>query len=737
MQQNTNQENYLYDRTGEDLPPGENATVSNPSKLHDVKSLSRKEIAARMAEDQYRHDSNLIQKARDIYRTSTDYMDANITNQWERNLSHFNSEHAPGSTVANKNIKRTRVFRPKTRAMVKSHEAALAVALFSTEEVTLVRPQNPSDKQQELSAKVMQAIMQYRLTETMPWFLTCVGGYQTSKIYGVVISHQYWRYESDESIEPDLDDEGFVKLDNKGNAKGKRVNIIREDKPCVDLIEPENFRFDPMCDWRDPANTSPYIVYTMPMTAGDVMEKMQNIDPRTKDTYWRPYSLDAILSTQKRSYDRTRQAREGRHRTDPADVETGNQYTTVWVHMNIVRENGEDWVFWTLGTELLLSHRMRRLVEVYPHLKNGERPFVVGCSTLEAFKNYPTGDVEQVSGIQEEINIIANQRIDNVKLVLNKRYYVRRGSQVDLPALMRNTPGGGVMMNDPDKDVKTVETNDVTSSSYEEQSRLSMEFDDLIGSFSPGAMQDNKNANRPVGNVNRMAGTAGAVQDYSIRLFVETWVEPVMKQFAKMIAAYETDAVVLTHAKDKANLIKFGIDDITDDLLQQNLIIKLDVGMGNTDPVRRVERLVYGVSQAIGIPGMQDRVKGPEITNEIFSSLGYRNASRFFQNDEEFAVYLQENPPQDPPEVQLKKLELQIRQEDNNARNERERMKLEQDRELRMMELALKQEITMEQLYTQLKIEDDRNKTNRDISAVTNNNKISEMRMKERIGTGI
>ena len=740
----------LYERSPKDLPPGDSppSSVANSAgsgyprgnirPLHTPGSQEEKTAAERLAEQQYRHDMWLLQKAEEIYRSSTDYLDSNITNQWERNLSHFNSEHAPGSVVANKSIKRSKIFRPKTRSMVKAHEAALAVALFSTEDITVVRAQNPSDKQQEASAKVMQAIMQYRLTETMPWFLTCVGAYQTSKIYGIVISHQYWRYEVDENIEPIIEQNGEFRLNEDGEVMGERVKVIREDKPCIDLIEPENFRFDPMCDWRDPANTSPYIVYTMPVYAGEVLERMNNTNPKTGRSYWRKYSLSEVLASRRYSYDRTRQAREGRRRIDPADNEDGNEFTTVWAHMNIIRNNGEDWLYWTLGTQLVLSHTMRRLSDVYPHLKNGERPFVVGYSSIEAFKNYPSGDVEQVSGIQEEINTIANQRLDNVKLVLNKRYYVRRGSQVDLSALMRNTPGGGVMMNDPEKDVKTVDTTDVTSSSYEEHNRLSTEFDDLVGSYSAGAMQQNKANKNSVGVNNRMASTAGVVQDYSIRIFVETWVEKVLKQLSKLISMYETDEVVLTHAADKANLLKkFGIDQITDDLLRQNLTIRLDVGMGNTDPERRVQKLVFGVSQAASIPGMSGRVKGPEITDEIFASLGYRNSGRFFQTDEEYAQHLKENPPQDPPDIKLKQLELQIRQEDNKARNEREKMKLAIERELRMQDLALKYEISMEELYTRLKIEDDRNRTSRDVSAAANNQRISEMRMKERMGSGI
>ena len=71
--------------------------------------------------------------------------------------------------------------------------------------------------------------------------------------------------------------------------------------------------------------------------------------------------------------------------------------------------------------------------------------------------------------MQAEINEVANQRIDNVKFAMNKRYWVRRNQQVDIRSITRNVPGSVTMMNDPEKDVKVQETNDVTSSAYQEQ----------------------------------------------------------------------------------------------------------------------------------------------------------------------------------------------------------------------------------------------------------------------------
>ena len=299
--------------------------------------------------------------------------------------------------------------------------------------------------------------------------------------------------------------------------------------------------------------------------------------------------------------------------------------------MNVVKVNGDDILYWTMGTELLLTDPIL-MTEAFPHLDEGERPFTVGFSTIEAFRNYPAGDVEQSGSLQVEINTVANQRLDNVKLVLNKRYYVKRGSQVDLDALIRNVPGGGVMMNDPENDVKTVETKDITSSSYQEQDRLGTEMDELVGAFSQQSVQQtaNRKGGETAGGMDTMKSGAGAVQDYGIKIFVETWVEPTLRQLVKLVQMYETDVHILALAGKQAEAWqRFGTDEATDIILRQDLTVRVNVGMGNTDPQTRIGKLLFGIESTAKLPKMAAKLKSDEVATEIFGMLGYRDAKRF------------------------------------------------------------------------------------------------------------
>ena len=319
--------------------------------------------------------------------------------------------------------------------------------------------------------------------------------------------------------------------------------------------------------------------------------------------------------------------------------------------------------------------------------------------------------------------------------MLNKRYYVKRGSQVDLDALIRNVPGGGVMMNDPEKDVHTVDTRDVTGSSYQEQDRLSVEMDDLVGSFSQTSVQSNKNLNETVGGMDKMSSGAGAVQDYGLRIFFETWVEPTLRQLVRLVQMYETDQVIIGIAAKKAEMWeRFGVEEVTDDMLRQDLTVRVNVGVGNTDPQKRVEKLMFAVKNAAGLPKMGSRLKSSDVADEIFGALGYKDATRFFRNDQEQEQYAKENPEQPPPEIQLQQEEMKMHGKDNDQRHQREVMKLESGAQLGFAKLILEKGYKQSDIEMAMAIAGMTDKTKRQEVALSNVVKLGEHQLRRDTG---
>lgn len=542
-------------------------------------------------------DAKALQLARDAYTGSTDYFNANIRRAIEDDLRQFQSRHAPDSKYNSDAYRtRSRLYRPKTRSVIRKNEAQAAEAFFSTVDVVNVEPQDEQDELQQASAEIQKALLQYRLTKTIPWFQIVLGAYQDAQAVGVVVSHQGWLW----------------------NEKRKL------DTPTIDLLPIENFRFDPAASWLDPVGTSPYLIRLIPMYVHDVKQKM--VAGR-----WRKLSDQQLLAATTK-YDSTRLLRED-NRTDSRDKITAiTDFTTVWVHQVIMRVDDEDVIYYTLGEQYLLTSP-EPLVEHYAH---GRRPFVVGSCVIETHKPYPSGVSRLTRNTQVEINELANMRVDNVKFAMNKRYFVARNKQVDIRSLTRNVPGSVTLLNNPETDVKVIDTPDVTRSSYEEQDRLNGDFDDLAGAFSGSSVANNRRLNETVGGLQLLEAPANQMSAYQLKTFVETWVEPVLRQIALLEQCYETDARILALVgKQSPAFQRFGMNQVTDELLEQEMTLTVSVGMGATSPTQKINQLLLAIrslKEALADGVLERYGMDPiEVVKEIFGALGYKDGGRFFK----------------------------------------------------------------------------------------------------------
>lgn len=606
-------------------------------------------------------DSPWLKKAQTAFQNSTSYVDTNYRKVWEDSIRAFHSQHPTDSKYSSPAYdKRSRLYRPKTRSVIRKNEAAAAAAFFSNMEVVSIEAEDQSSKAQIASAEVMTALLQYRLRKTINWYMVLLGGMQDAQTVGVVCSHNYWDYrvrkadktELDAAPEQEQDEEnptqanlpqGAFTLGESEQAAppAQPAPVVAPkpkayvDKPCIDLIPIENLRIDPAASWVDPINSSPFVIHLMPIRFLEVKRRMDSGE-------WIYIDDATIRKAVSDTLDSTRVARN-RGSEDPAAADNAalDDYQVVWVHRHIHRdEDDEDVEFYTLGTEAMLSEP-RPLKDAVFH---GQRPYTLGCAIIETHKPLSSGVPQLGKGLQDEANEIANQRIDNVKFALNKKWFAKRGSEVDVGGLVRNVPGGVVMMDDPVNDVREISWPDVTQSSYEEQNRINLDLDELLGNFNPAALIMGGRGDAPAKNMAMLSQATGTLAEYLIRTVVESWVQPTLRQLVLLEQHYETDTVVLALAGKKAQLFqKFGIDQVTDDLLNQELTLTVNVGMGATDPAQKLNKFLTGTTAFANVvknptPGMNVM----EVGKEIYSHLGYKDASRFFTVDDPQVAQLQE-----------------------------------------------------------------------------------------------
>jgi hypothetical protein len=548
--------------------------------------------------------TDFLKLAQEAFDASTTFLDANLRGELDYSIKAFRNEHGSGSKyLSPEYASRSRLFRPKTRSVIRKNEAAAAAALFSNMEIVNVTAGDEDSEMSVAGAACIKQIVEYRLSRTIPAFPLVMGGVQDAQTQGVVCSYQYWEYEM---------------------RDGKKI----KDKPCIELRPVENLRLDSGASWIDPVETSPYFCDIIPMYVCQVRAMMNNKDSKTGSPKWKKFDDSVILRARPDVFDSTRKARLGKQQDPHAETTGIKEFDIVWVMRWFMRNSqNEDFHFYTLGTENLLTKEVP-IEEAYFH---GRRPYVMGYAILETHKVFKTSVPMLGKPLQQETNEIANQRIDNVKHVLNKRWIVARGRQVDVQSLVRNVAGGVTLVTDPKTDVQESNWPDVTSSAYAEQDRISADFDDLLGNFTPSTKVANNAVNDTLGGSKMASQGAGLMSDYLLRTIVETWWEQVLRQLVLLEQYYETDEVVLGICAKKAKLFpRFGISQITDDLLMQEVNVNVNVGMGSSNPQERFQKFIIASGAAINLintapPGfnVQEGVK------EIFSNAGYRDGARF------------------------------------------------------------------------------------------------------------
>lgn len=652
---------------------------------------------------------------KNIYHSSTNWLNAGRRLKWNDSLRAFQGLHPNGSKYLSADYKyRSRLFRPKTRSMVRNGEASTAEAFFANEDVVSITAQNDDDNMQQASAEILKELLQHRLTKTIPWFQTVIGARQDADVMGICIGKAYWKYaekNSGTTQKPKLDPSGMQMLKDDGTPDMEDYDIITktQDHPWVDLIAAENFRFDPAADWRNPVATSPYTIEMIPMYIADVMEKILEGE-------WNSVSEGAIRASVDLDDDATRRSREqGRVPGKDHDTWKPREFDICWVRENIIRWKGKEWHFLSLSSSGALLTDPRPLEEVY---LQGIRPYVVGSILLEAHKVYPSGRVEIVKDLQTQTNDVTNLRLDNVKLALNPRQFLAAGSGLDPQDLRTFSPGkvniltakgalgDSIMWDRPPE---------VTASSFQEQDRLNMDFDELVGGVSYSSLQANPNLQKTVGNMELMDGNASKLEEYDQRVFAETFVEPLIKHLIKLEQAYETDPVILAMAGQKAQLWqKFGMNQITDELLKQELTIRVNVGIGATNPDKKLKKFLtagQAIAEFFG-PAAAMGANFEEVSKEIFSLCGYKDGERFFEQGFDIHQAQQamsqghQKPGVDPQkEMQIQQAEAQSKIQIAQATQAAQAQQADADHKLDMAQQQQQFQFKMMELQEKFKLE--------------------------------
>ncbi|MGA2129166.1 MAG: hypothetical protein ABSG76_23795, partial [Xanthobacteraceae bacterium] len=599
---------------------------------------------------------------------------------WTRSYRAFHNQHFEGSKYGHRDwAHRSKIFRDKTRSAVRKDMAAVAASLFGTVDAITCSPGNESDAGQRAAAELMQELVNYRCDRTsgrnaIPWMLTAIGARQDAEITGICVSKQCWklqlRKDRDEPVTytgEDGSEQQMLEADpESGETKPatRPVMVPDVDRPDVTLFPPECVMIDPAADWTNPAQSAAYLVLKYPMRLDDVRRNEK--DPRNP---WHSVGDDVLkgaAETMKFDAAAIRRAREfGLDRFD--ETMNSAEFDVVWVYENFFRVNGEDMTFFSVGNQHYLTDP-KPTREVYPE-QDGDRPVVFGYGSLESHRIFPMAPVESWQQTQQEINDVANLFLDTLKLGIAPITKVRRGRNIDLDAVHRRGPNSHVLVQAAD-DVTFEPSPPIPQAVQLAIEKLDVDFDNSSGQFNSGTVQTNRSLNATVGGLNLIAGAAGTVQEFDIRLWLETWCEPVLAQVVRLEQYYESNAIVLGLCGERAQLVqKHGVSEITDELLSHQVTIRVNAGLGNGDPRQRLQKFQMAISVAAPLLAQskefqtgQMGINVEEIMNEIFGAVGYRDGGK------RFVKTMPQMPPSPQQGLMIQKLQAEIEKARNQGK---------------------------------------------------------------------
>lgn len=362
----------------------------------------------------------------------------------------------------NKREDGSNLFIPYIFNIVENAYPKLAKALFSVRPYLPYMPINKNDAEAATRANNMTNLVEWELDNRMKGRLVYNEILRNACLYGVGISKQTWKFEEREVIkraeiaEMQTDPEtGLTTAVTR--VQPMKTSEIIYDAPYMTNVALEDFFFDP---YGVDIDSCSYVIhrYYLPMYKVLQMCRTGQLTITEADLLKK---ISAGTSNTDTKYDKSVAINRGVKPNRKNEIE--------------VLE------YWTDEVKCLVFNRsVVALVTENPYWHR-RKPFSKWECVPVSGEFYGIGIVEMCSQLQEELNTTRNQRIDNVSYALNRMFSVLRSANID-PTQLKSRPNGVIEVDDHN-DIKEINTNDVKSSAYTEETIIKNDMDVTSGVF--------------------------------------------------------------------------------------------------------------------------------------------------------------------------------------------------------------------------------------------------------------
>jgi len=273
------------------------------------------------------------------------------------------------------------------------------------------------------------------------------------------------------------------------------------------------------------------------------------------------------------------------------------------------------------------------------------KPFVVASCIPVPFSPYGLGIIEPSLGLLHELNLITNQRLDNLELSTDSMWTLLADGVLKEEDVY--TKPGKVFLVQQHGDLQPIQGNNNFQVSYQEASLLEQRIDKTIGTgpfigVGPGRGGDRVTAQeitaqRDAGG-NRLSGVQQQLEN--------NWLLPTLTKFYRNCQQFIEDDEIIEVATDTAGTYAYvtvGLEELQNDYKIQPTGAQHIADRDN----ERQQRIDF-VTMAVGVPQFAELLDYKAILEDIAPRFGFDDLDRFLKDKEEAAAAPPGMPPGDP-----------------------------------------------------------------------------------------
>lgn len=251
---------------------------------------------------------------------------------------------------------------------------------------------------------------------------------------------------------------------------------------------------------------------------------------------------------------------------------------------------------------------------------HGEKPYSIWPDYLQEGEVWGVGEVEAIEGLQDMTNALYNQRIDNVRLGMDKMIVMNTKAIEDERDLVWK-PGGVIrVVGDylPAEAVQVLELGDVTESAFAEADKAEqlMERTTGIGGYQLGQVEEGQN--RTATGVSLITEQGNSKFAMKVQLMEELALVPLARQWGAIIQQYTTEERTVRTLGPAG---QFLFPTLTPEGIQGNLDYEIDVlSSTQSETVKKEQAMMLFQTLAPALPQAI-----PKLSQDLLEAFGVKD----------------------------------------------------------------------------------------------------------------